>query len=912
MDSTMSTSNPEEILSQLSEKYGTVFVQFACCCIVAARDGMTMQELEDVCSLNEAVLNEQYERDSAIPAIRRIPQQSWTSFSRDLSAYFRANPAFPDVKTFASEAMTLHIRHEYLSDLACFVDVHTILGQYFSGTWSGDTPKPFENTERLQELFSLPKASEAVRHVAAQPLVFPQESSRPSATVEGTRYNIRKLREQTHHLIAACQWDDLLANCLGNYEYLRAKISTTSLDEVLDDFEALPERILQPLASILGVMKEAKQTLSEDAFQLASQLAGRLLPPASELAIVRGYLSIMLEGVRQRGTLRDAALLPANACIPSQHGHTLEKLQSHGFAVHGIGCMASSDVFVTVSDDKYVKVWHVGSPSASHSLQILADWGRCAAISPAGDFAVAGGYDEQIVGFDVVTGEVQFQLKGHLSYVNSLAVFPEGKLIVSGSEDGFAIVWDRVRNTELTRLKGHDGPVTCVAVCDDRRVLTASNDGTLRVWDVDTGDTLNVIYGHTGAVFAAASTHRSTHVLSGGADCTVRVYAFPGRSAGDIRNADAVFSGHENTVTAVRHTHSGSGLVISSSKDKSVRMWNFVKKTPVCVFKTDTAVLALGVLPAQNLVLFGTESGIVGRLELNRTIESLRNRKTYLPSETEEQQAQNQSAPKAQSSTVIQTLKQLRKSVSMSSDNEFGFGDERNQSATNLSDVAMRNGVLRAKDADPIRVRPRSIEADIALSQVERMNKDEQDFKKGSFADVNSATKLQLERQSSFEQQVLMGSNLDISAALRSSTPKLDKLESLSGSRDSILSNKSQLLRSPLAKSTDALDQPPQVDIKPSPQLAPLLRKETFKSPAKMLRDVKTLKRSKEALADKKFDAIEASNLSVEDKQAAFEALVLGENPDIVNIEIEQRHRRPVSEENVPVKKKNEGCCVLL
>lgn len=42
-----------------------------------------------------------------------------------------------------------------------------------------------------------------------------------------------------------------------------------------------------------------------------------------------------------------------------------------------------------------------------------------------------------------------------------------------------------------------------------------SAPGTLRVWDLDTGTTLNKIHGHGDAVTACATTYNGTHIVSG-------------------------------------------------------------------------------------------------------------------------------------------------------------------------------------------------------------------------------------------------------------------------------------------------------------------------------------------------------------------------------------------------------------
>src|SRR4029077_6163816 len=51
-------------------------------------------------------------------------------------------------------------------------------------------------------------------------------------------------------------------------------------------------------------------------------------------------------------------------------------------------------------------------------------------------------------------------------------------------------------------LEGHANGVTAVAVVDGRRAVSASYDRTLRVWDLESGQTLNTLEGHTAGVTA--------------------------------------------------------------------------------------------------------------------------------------------------------------------------------------------------------------------------------------------------------------------------------------------------------------------------------------------------------------------------------------------------------------------------
>ena len=81
--------------------------------------------------------------------------------------------------------------------------------------------------------------------------------------------------------------------------------------------------------------------------------------------------------------------------------------------------------------------------------------------------------------------------------VYSAAFSPDGRRIVTASEDQTARIWDAATAKLLAVLSGHDDAVARAAFSPDgRRIVTASRDQTARIWDAATARQLAVLSGH--------------------------------------------------------------------------------------------------------------------------------------------------------------------------------------------------------------------------------------------------------------------------------------------------------------------------------------------------------------------------------------------------------------------------------
>lgn len=292
----------------------------------------------------------------------------------------------------------------------------------------------------------------------------------------------------------------------------------------------------------------------------------------------------------------------------------------------------SSTLVATAGDDHLVRIWDPAAGKVLHVLQGHSDWVRCAQFTRDGKRLVTAGTDGRVLVWNAKTGKKISQRYRSERSINAMKLtedesklllvgfdaplqtidFESGKLIneigcpcrdmraVAISEDGqWAAgagrngkiwVWSikAVQNdgnekakTPQRKLLGHRRRVRALAFIPySQQLVSAGDDRTIRVWDIESGQTLRQIHAGPARVMSMTVPHNGP-IATGGSDNMVRLWD---RNSG---SALAQLTGHTGSVAALS---SDGNRLYSAGFDTTVRIWSLSGDStePILTVKAET------------------------------------------------------------------------------------------------------------------------------------------------------------------------------------------------------------------------------------------------------------------------------------------------------------------------------------
>jgi WD40 repeat protein/alpha-L-arabinofuranosidase len=210
-------------------------------------------------------------------------------------------------------------------------------------------------------------------------------------------------------------------------------------------------------------------------------------------------------------------------------------------------------------------------------------------------------------------------LRGHKDGVDTVCFSRDGRWLASGGGDKIVRIWDMNTMKTVQLLTGHKAGIRCVAFSPDGRFLaSASIDQSVKVWSVADGKEQFTLNDHKGQVLGVAFSPDGRYLASGSLDKTLCLW--------DLQTRQPVrrFVGHTDSVTKIAFSQDGRWLLSGCcglhksgdwwgpGNDKTIRLWDVKSGKQLKEFKGHTGhIWCVAFSPDGKLVASASEDGTV-------------------------------------------------------------------------------------------------------------------------------------------------------------------------------------------------------------------------------------------------------------------------------------------------------------
>jgi WD40 repeat protein len=558
----------QDMFDRLSRdtNHGKVLFSHALGYLAAAKNGLSEDEILDVLSENDDVMTDFFRRSPESPSVERLPIVVWSRLYADLEPYLSQRSA----------------------------DGTSLMSFYHPTTFGKAVRETY-----LREDVKIERHRALASNFEQQPLSRGEDDEK--------EFNLRKLSELPFQQTYGHLWDEL-KSLLTDFEFLYAKVSAVGPQPLIEDYNEanIAGYRGQDLSQMQKALEISAHVLNEDENLLWSQLHGRLMN--TNQPEIQSMLSKMPIG---------SWLRPLKQILAPVSGPLVRTLSGHSSYVTSVKLTDDGKYAISTSrhiKTRELKVWDIQTGKNIHSKDFSASVleyhkdrnkilysvgssikildletgnlitnyqrdktvkGTVKAISPDGKLAISVMQNKKLELWDIETGKTLQFLDGHKDVPDDIAISPNGKWAVSTNRYYQSIkVWNLISGKEHIAIKASrkEGEIVAgesiVITPDGERVISLHASKTLCVWDLKSGEILQILRGRTNAVrlLDLAISQDGRWVLS-----TTR-YAI---DVWDLDKGEKIGSLDEHTgfVNAVSVNKDGQ-IAVSASSDKTVKVWN--------------------------------------------------------------------------------------------------------------------------------------------------------------------------------------------------------------------------------------------------------------------------------------------------------------------------------------------------
>lgn len=258
-------------------------------------------------------------------------------------------------------------------------------------------------------------------------------------------------------------------------------------------------------------------------------------------------------------------------------------------------------------DNGVFGIYSVPDCRCIHTLSVTHSEVDAVSLQEGGEWVAIGCKDRgQLLVWDWKAENYILKQQGQQENMSCAAYHPQGAIVATGSEDGRVKLWKIQSGFSYVTFHEHQGSVTQLVFSPQgKSVFSASLDGTVRAYDLVRYRNFRTFRTPDPMQFNSIALDPSGEIVIAG---TLEPYAI---AAWSVQTGDLleVYYGHEGPVSGLSF-HPSKPVFASSSWDRSARVWElYTRKLAVEVLEHDSEVLSVAWHPNGEILATTTLKG---------------------------------------------------------------------------------------------------------------------------------------------------------------------------------------------------------------------------------------------------------------------------------------------------------------
>ena len=250
-------------------------------------------------------------------------------------------------------------------------------------------------------------------------------------------------------------------------------------------------------------------------------------------------------------------------------GALLQTIPGHRDSITDCFSTPDGGTLLTAAYLDGIRLWKAESGEFIRSLDITRGTAALNTVSICPDgTCVASSFQDGIVGvWDLETGKPTWNRRATAELMGTLAVSPDGRYLAAGDSEGCANIWSISDGRLIHRTSPIDEHIWAVAFTNDGAHLAVGGSTIVGLIDAQTFREVWVMPGHTSPVASLAISPDDRRLVSGSQDGTIKLWR--------VVDGVQVLLLHEEPGTVMKVAFSPDGERIAAAfMDGAVRVWD--------------------------------------------------------------------------------------------------------------------------------------------------------------------------------------------------------------------------------------------------------------------------------------------------------------------------------------------------